>query len=167
VSDEKGNFTATDLAAGNYVVCAQTTTPGLLDPCHWAAAAPNFTLTDDGQTVSGLKIVMAKGAVLMVHLDDPDALLNKSVAGPVDFDCAVHVVTSKGIHHIAAIQANNATGRDHAITIPYGAPVTVKIMAAHLMIADKSGSSIPSPGASIIAAPGAETTISYTITGKK
>jgi hypothetical protein len=167
VSDEKGNFTATDLAAGNYVVCAQTTTPGLLDPCHWAASAPSFTLTDDGQTVSGLKIVMAKGAVLRVHLDDPDALLNKSVAGPVDFDCAVHVVTSKGLHHIAAIQANNATGRDHAITVPYGTPVTVKIMAAHLIIADKSGRSIPSPGASIIAAPGAETTMSYTITGKK
>jgi hypothetical protein len=44
---------------------------------------------------------------------------------------------------------------------------SLKIMAAHLIIADKSGSSIPSPGASIIAAPGAETTISYTITGKK
>src|SRR5579863_3660432 len=68
VSDGSGNFSATSLAAGQYVMCAEATTQGLLDPCHWAVSAPSFTLTD-GQAVSGLSIVMAKGAVLMVHLD--------------------------------------------------------------------------------------------------
>jgi hypothetical protein len=165
VSDGNGNFTATNLPAGQYVMCAEVTTQGLLDPCHWAVSAPSFTLTD-GQPVSGLKIVMAKGAVLTVHLDDPDGLLNKSVAGPVDFDCAVHVVTSKGIHQFAAIQANNARGRDHVITIPYGTPVTLKVVTAHLTITDKSGGPVPAQ-ASITAAPGATLAINYTIKGKK
>ena len=42
VSDGKGNFTATNLAAGQYVMCAEVMTPGLLDPCHWAVSAPSF-----------------------------------------------------------------------------------------------------------------------------
>lgn len=122
----------------------------------------------DGQTVSGLKIVMAKGTVLTVHLDDPSGLLNKSVTGPVDFDCVVHLVTSKRIHYFAAFQANNARGRDNVTTIPYGAPVTVKIVAAHLTIADNSGSPVPSQGVSITATPGAAlVAVDYTITGTK
>src|SRR5712692_3293707 len=79
VADVSGSFRADNLAPGQYIACAETTAPGFLDPCHWAASAPGFTVSA-GQTTSGVKIVMAKGAALRVHVDDPRRLL-KPTAG--------------------------------------------------------------------------------------
>ena len=62
--DSAGNFKIATLAPGSYVACASTATPGYLDPCHWAASAPTFTITA-GQPIVGVKIVLAKGAVVV------------------------------------------------------------------------------------------------------
>ena len=40
VTNSLGIFSLASLEPGEYVACAETTTPGLLDPCHWASAAP-------------------------------------------------------------------------------------------------------------------------------
>jgi hypothetical protein len=161
-----GSFQAEGLAPGQYIACAEVAAPGLLDPCHWAAAAPNFTVTA-GQTTSGVKIVMAKGSILQVHVNDPLQLLGPAT-GPVDLNFEVHVVTSKGIHYSAPIQASTATGRDHAITIPFGAAVTLRVLSAHLAVSDQSGSPFPPLGTAVPASAGATLpTVELTVTGRK
>jgi hypothetical protein len=136
-ADARGSFQTDGLAPGQYIACAETTAPGLLDPCHWAASAPNFTVSA-GQTISGVSIVMAKGAVVRIHINDPQRLL-KPVAGVADFDFQIHVVTGKGIHYSAPIQLSNPGGRDHAITIPFSTAVRLQVFAAHLNVNDNSG----------------------------
>jgi hypothetical protein len=68
-----GSFTLGNLSGGSYALCAQTTVSGWLDPCHFAAVVPQVNL-DQGRSLSGVRIVMAKGAILQVRIDDPGAV---------------------------------------------------------------------------------------------
>jgi len=166
VADARGSFSADGLAPGQYIACAETTEQGLLDPCHWAAYAPGFMLSA-GQTASGVKVVMAKGPVLQIHIDDPLKLL-KAVTGPVDFDFEIHVVTGKGLNYSAPIQSSTAAGRDHAITIPFDSPVTLRVMSAHLAVNDQSGKPISPLGTTInVSAGTTPAVVELTVTGKK
>jgi len=115
----------------------------------------------------GHKIVMAKGAVLRVHIDDPQKLL-KQVTGPVDFDFEVHILTGKGLHYSAPIQSSIAGGRDHAITIPFGCPVTLRTAGAHFVVNDASGKPLSAEGMAInVPAGTVPSTIGLAIAGNK
>ena len=131
-SDSSGAFSVGNLPPGQYIVCAEAPTQGLLDPCLWAASAPTFTVAA-GQSTAAVNVVLARGAILPIHIDDPMALLTP-VAGPVDFNLQVHIVTSKGLHYMARIQSSTAVSRDLAMTIPFGTPVTVLVQSAHLTV---------------------------------
>jgi len=165
-ADLSGQFTATALPPGQYVACAEALTPGLLNPCTWTTSAPTFTV-NAGQTTAGVKIVMAKGAVLPVHVNDPLGLL-KTVTGQVDFDLEVHVVTPNGAHYGAPIEAQTLSGRDYAIAIPFGAGVAVRVLSAHFTVTDQSGNAVAPAGTSVTAPVGtAPQQIVYTVTGQK
>lgn len=165
-ADATGTFHADGLAPDRYIACAEALTPGYLDPCHWSTSAPAFTVSA-GQTTSGVKIVMAKGSVLRVHVDDPQQLL-KPVAGPVDLDFEIHVVTSRGVRYSAPIQSSTALGRDHAITIPFDTSVSVRVLAAHLAVNDQSGKLFAALGTSVNVPTGTTpSVIGLIVTGKK
>jgi hypothetical protein len=165
-SDSSGQFGAAALPPGQYVACAEASTPGLLNPCSWATSAPTFTV-NAGQTTAGVKIVMLKGTVLPIHVNDPLGLL-KTVAGPVDFDLEIHVVTPNGAHYGAPIQAQTSSGRDYAIAIPFGAGVAVRVLSADFTVTDQSGNAVVPAGASVTVPVGAAPQqISYTVTGQK
>ena len=160
-----GTFHADSLAPGQHMACAEASTPGYLDPCHWSASAPNSVSA--GQTTSGVKIAMARGSVLRVHVDDPQQLL-KPVVGPVDLDFEVHVVTSKGVHYSAPIQSSTAVGRDHVITIPFDSPVSLRVLSAHFTVNDQLGKSFAPAGTSVSVPAGTSpAAIGVTVTGKK
>ena len=165
-ADANGTFHADSLAPGQYIACAEASTPGYLDPCHWSASAPTFTVSA-GQTTPNGRIVMVKGSVLRVHIDDPQQLL-KPVVGPVDLDFEVHVVTSKGVHYSAPIQSSTAVGRDHVITIPFDSPVSLRVLSAHFTVNDQLGKSFAPAGTSVgVPAGTSPAAIGVTVTGKK
>jgi hypothetical protein len=141
-----GHFTAF-LPAGNYVACGQAATQGFLDPCHFGASTPTFSVAK-GQIVSGVKIVMAKGAVLPIHIDDAQGLL-AAATGVIAPDCRVQMVTSHGYRYDAVIVAQSATGRDHQITVPFGGQVTLQVIAPHLIVNDDSGQPVSAAGKSV------------------
>jgi len=165
-SDLSGQFSATALPPGQYIACAEALTPGLLNPCSWTTSAPTFTV-NAGQTATGVNIVMAKGAVLPIHVNDPLGLL-KTVTGPVDFDLEIHVVTPNGAHYGAPIQAQTSAGRDYAIAIPFGTGVAVRVLSAHFTVTDQSGNAVVPAGASVTVPVGTTAQqILYTVTGQK
>jgi hypothetical protein len=107
------------------------------------------------------------GAVLTIQLADPGGLLTPAT-GPIDFKCQIHIVTSRGIHYAAPIQSSAVGGRSHAITIPYGTPVALQVLAPHLVLNDSSGNPVPAAGAPISAAAGTvPATINYVVAGTK
>jgi len=160
-----GQFSAF-LPPGNYVACAETSTPGLLDPCHFGSSAPTFSVTK-GQILTGVKVVMAKGAVVPIHIADPNGLL-MAPSGVIAPDCRVQVVTAKGYRYEAPITAHDATSRDHTITLPFGATVTVQVISPHLTVTDSTGKAVSSAGAStVIPSGGSPGTFTFTVSGAK
>jgi len=167
VTDSQGAFSISGIPPGTYIACAEVSTPGLLDPCHWATSAPGVTVSA-GQTVTGVTVTMARGAVLNVHIDDPQALLKPVPASQTDFDLQIHVITRKGIHYSSPVQTSNGAGRDHAVTIPFGTPVTLSVVSPHLVVNDQNGKPVSSAGTSIAASEGSTpSTVNYTVTGRK
>ena len=165
-ADASGIFKVTGLPEGQYVACAETATPGLLDPCHWGTSAPTFTVTA-GQTANNIRITMLKGAVLAIRLNDPLALL-KSPNGAVDSNCQFHVVTQKGHHYGAVITAQNTNSRDHAITVPSGSALSLQVISPHLVVNDGSGKPVPPGGIEINIAAGANTTqMNFSVAGSR
>ena len=164
-TNKQGQFLAF-LPPGNYVACAQSTTPGILDPCQFATSAPTFTVVKS-QIVSGVKVAMATGAVLTVHINDPNQLL-APVTGPLAADCHVQVVTAQGRRYEAIIADSTSTSRDHVITIPFGAAYTLQVISPKLVINDSSGNPVPSAGASLATPANANPgVVTYAVSGVK
>ena len=154
------------LPPGSYVACAETNTPGFLDPCHFGTSAPTFTLAK-GQILEGVDLVMAKGAILSIQVNDPNGLL-KAPAGVVAPDCHIKVITAKGYRYEAPITASSATGRSHTITVPFGAAITVLVISPNLIVTDSTGKPTSSAGASTaIPAAVSPGVLSYTVSGIK
>lgn len=167
VASSQGTFSVGALSPGEYIVCAEVSTPGLLDPCHWAASAPTATVAA-GETTSGVTVTMAAGAVVPIHISDPLAMLTPVSGSQMSFDLQVHAVTSKGLHYIAETQASSAVSRDLAITIPFGAAITLQVRSLHLIVNDQTGNPVPSAGAGISVAAGAvPSAVTYVIAGSK
>jgi hypothetical protein len=165
-SDSTGNFHADGLVPAQYILCAEASAPGLLDPCHWSTSAPTVNL-GAGQALSGLKIIMSKGSIIRVHVDDPQRLL-KPVATAVDMDFQIHVVTTKGIHYFAPVLSSTGIGREHAITVPFNTPVNIRVLSPHLNVNDQSGKPFAAAGTSVnVPAGTTPSVVTFTITGKK
>ncbi len=165
-SDSDGNFRASGLAPAQYILCAKAPNPGLLDPCHWSTSAPTVTVSA-AQPTSGVKITMPKGAILQVHIDDPQRLL-KPVATGADSDLAVHIVTAKGIHYSAPILSNNGVGREHKITVPFDTAVNLRVLSSRLNVNEQSGKLVALTGAAVnVPAGTTPSVVNFTVTGKK
>jgi hypothetical protein len=165
-SDSSGAFSVGNLPPGQYIACAEAPAPGLLDPCLWAASAPSFAVTA-GQSTTAVNVVLSRGAILPIHIDDPMALLTL-VTGPVDFKLQVHIVTSKGLHYMARIQSSAAGSRNLAMTIPFGTRVTVLVRSAHLTVNNtQPGAPAAALGTSVTVPAGTSAaTINYVVAGQ-
>jgi hypothetical protein len=165
MSDNTGAFVVPSLPPGNYVACAEPLTPGLLDPCQWGTSAPEFTVTS-GQTTTGVQIEVARGAVIPIHINDPQQLLQPVLGGRTDPNLRIHLVTARGFHYEAPIVAQAAGGRDHAATVPYGAAFSLLVLTPRLTVSDATGKPAVSASAvTAVTAGAAPSTVVYTITG--
>jgi len=139
VDPKLGQFSLT-LPAGSYIACGQTTTAGLLDPCHWSSAPPGFTVTA-GQTAS-VTVSLGRGTVVSIHVNDPGNNL-KNVSGPIDPECRIRFVNAKGFPHEAIIvnRSGNvsASGRDYSITLPLNTALQLNVVSPHLNVNDQTG----------------------------
>lgn len=167
-TDANGQFTAF-LKSGNYVACAQIAATGLLDACQWKGSALPFSVKP-GHTATNLQIVMDRGAVVTVHLNDPQQLLSQA-KGPIDLSCRVQVVTPKGVHFDAAIVNRTSTGRDHAISVPFGSALSLQLACPHLAMSDGFGNAVSSaamnnPGQTVmVPAAASPAALTFAVTG--
>jgi hypothetical protein len=163
-TDSNGQFVAF-LPAGTYIACGETATQGLLDPCRWSTSAPTFTIKS--QTTVETQIVMAKGAVVPVHVNDPSQLL-PPVTSAVQAECRFQMVTAAGRRYDAIIVAHTSTSRDHAITIPFGTPLSLQVACPQFAINDSTGKPAAAAGVATLAPAGSTVaTLSYTVSGVK
>ncbi len=167
-ADANGIFQVPVLPAGQYIACAESAAPGLLDPCHWSASAPTFTV-DAAKGIAPLVVTMTRGAIIPIHVSDPLTLLQPMTPSSASMDLQVHVVTNKGLHLNAPVQASSAVGRDYAATVPFGAAITLRVMASpNLKVNDQSGNPIDAAGTSVMPVSGASpVAVEYVVAGTK
>ena len=165
-ADEKGVFQIDSLRAGRYVVCVTPISQGLLDSCKWSKTGTEV-MVSGGQTLTGIKIVLLRGAVLAIHLDDPGKLL-KAANGQIDWSCQIHAITDRGIHHNIQIQNTTGSGRDHAITVPFETKLAIRAFAKDVSVTDPVGALLQSHGTMFsIPAGSTPTTITFQVSAKK
>ena len=167
-ADSKGAFSIPNLAGGLYVLCAQAATSGWLDPCHWAAAPPVVALST-GSTVSGQKIVLAKGAVVQVRINDPTKLLSASSA-VVTHDVEVLAFTSNKAYYYAHVASANAVGRTYEVTVPFALQHTLIVRSQQFALQDSKGAAVSAAGftapVQVASSAVAASQFAFTITGK-
>jgi hypothetical protein len=168
LADAKGAFSISNLPGGLYVLCAQTATSGWLDPCHWAAAPPVVALST-GSTVSGQKIVLTKGAVVQVQINDPTKLLSTSLAA-VTHDVEVLALTSNKAYYYAHVTSTNAVGRTYELTVPFALQHTLIVRSQQFALQDSKGAAVSAAGftapVQVASSAVAAAQFAFTITGK-
>jgi len=139
-----GTFTIPNLPAGPYVLCAQTTVAGWLDPCQWSASITLVSL-NAGQNLAGQKVVMASGAILQIRINDPSKFLAPAAAA-VAHDVDVLALASNKAYYYARISSSDANGRTHVLTLPFGVPHTLIVRSGQFTLADAKGAPISATG---------------------
>ncbi len=164
-ADANGKFSVQAMPPGEYVACAEAIAPGLLNPCLWAASAPAFTVTA-GNVTANVDITMTRGAVVPIHVNDPQSLLQPVAGSSSARDFQVHAVTGKGLHYRASVRDSSVNSRDLAVTIPFGAAVTLQVLTTHLKVNDRNGNPVSKSGSSLTVASGdSPATMEFTIVG--
>jgi len=105
-------FLVCRLPAGAYILCAQTLVAGWLDPCHWSANVPVVNLAA-GQNLIGQTVVMTKGAVFQIRINDPSKALSTQL-GPIPQDVEVIALGSNNAYYNARVASTDAGGRKPA-----------------------------------------------------
>jgi hypothetical protein len=137
-------FLINGLPAGTYVLCVETTIPGWLDPCHWSTDLPAITLTS-GQKLTNHQVVMAKGAVVQIRVNDPSKLLTQK-PGAIAHDVQVMAAASNNAYYHARIVSIDAGGRNHEVTLPFDAQHTLIVRSQQFTLTDAVGASVSASG---------------------
>ena len=73
-TDGNGNFQATSVPAGNYLLCIEKLNSPLLDPCSWSTPIKvNNLQATEQRSVGNLSVQL--GTLVQINVSDPSALL--------------------------------------------------------------------------------------------
>jgi hypothetical protein len=146
-TDAGGNYAATGLPPGNYIVCATLTGQPLLDPCQWAAS-PKVRV--EGGVVSRLNIQVRQGVFLNVRLNDPQSLLSaSSVAALSAPRLILGVMFGNGAFLPARKVGTDAAGQNYQIAVPTATDLQLWLHSRFVSLTDVQGKSLPVAGAAI------------------
>jgi hypothetical protein len=137
-----GTFRFSNLRPGLYVVCAQAAQAGFVDACLWQDRSALKIPLLPGQAQAAIVVPVQHGYTLKIHVNDPHGLLAAPASAIDGKALSVLVIGPSKLAQRAPIVAKTATGRDHAIVIPYNTPHTVVVHSATFVLKDASGKSI-------------------------
>ncbi len=146
-SDANGAFSVPDLPVGEYQLCAEVPSGPYLDPCKWSVAQRTTVLAGSIATPT---IVLKKGVVLKVRVNDPPGLLP-----PVKEDLfrPLHLIVGVVFGEGAFLRATNtgvdAAGRDYQMSVPADIPLKLWVFSRHVTLADSGGLPVDNSGAKI------------------
>jgi len=164
-SGADGSFRFSGLKAATYKMCVE---PGgvWLNPCEWGLNPPILTLSNQ-QTASSANVVLTKGALITIKINDPGQCLAKNEGAAPGAHLLIGVPTAAFSFHAASIESQNTAGRTYQAVIPFNYPAVVIIRSPYFHLSNASGVALPA-GATvpITAASGqAPSPLTFTVTG--
>jgi hypothetical protein len=111
-----GSFTVQGLNAGPFIICADGSALGLLDPCEWGS--PTVVSVPSGTAVVSTSTQLQLGATVSIRVDDPALLLYASVAAsqPHPF-LDMGVWSADGHFHHARRISSDSTGYNFTLVV--------------------------------------------------
>ena len=142
-TDAAGAYAATQLPAGNYVLCVNA--PGYLASCDWAAS--HRAAIADGQQLDIGTVTLAKAATITIRLEDPLHLVQAParMAPPL----ALGIVGGGRKFHPARQVSSDSTSRTFQVDVPYATQLNVWFQSPVYRVADSAGSPLNSAGAQL------------------
>lgn len=159
-TDAAGTYHVPSLAAGRYDICVEA--PGHLTTCEWEQWGRANVAA--GAAAEHRKLVLTKGAVVSVRINDPKRLVRSSDALPL-----VGVRDQWRRMHAARRGGNQGDTYLFEMEAPYSVPLTLVLHSARFTMADSQGVAVSPAGADVIfqvPAGAVAPTFTFTITGE-
>jgi hypothetical protein len=149
VSAADGTFNIPNLPAGTYVLCGRPKGRGYLDPCIWSTDPPKVSVTA-GQATANTKLVLAKGAVIDVRVNDPSQVLGAAaLPNATGALVLLEAMTPRGPLEPLVINAKDTLGMDLQTTIPFNTQIAISVTGNQVKLTDSAGK-VVNPSASSI-----------------
>lgn len=148
VSDEAGLFTASGLIDGSYQLCIQATQGTWLNPCEWGRQPPTLTISS-GQPTAALGVVLKKGAIVPVQVDDPGQFLSLHEGATPGAHLLLGVGNDAFSFRLATPMSASATGRNYQIIIPFDVPEKLVVFSSFFKLSDATGLALPGAATAI------------------
>jgi hypothetical protein len=163
-----GAFQFDLLPTGQYTLCAQAPSGNWLASCDWGGVPTSATVVV-AQGPASATIVLKKGAVVPISVNDPQQLLAQNEGITPGAHLLLGVASPSLIFHVASITAQNSSGRSYATTIPFGAAANLVVASSFFALADATGTALASASTVPISAPSGQTppTITLSVTGHR
>ena len=140
-----GAFSAAGLATGQYAVCVQDPTAGVIDPCLWSDSRTTVGVTA-GSLSSGLVVRVKKASIVSVRLNDTVQALVQRPGDPSPPHVLVGAFDSRGIFHPANEIQKDATSISYRIPIPVDSPIRVIVSSAQVKLTSSTDAPLPAQG---------------------
>lgn len=132
-----GTLRFEQLPAGSYLVCAQAPRNQWLGSCDWGAK-PQIVSVAAGVT-GNLSVVLRKGALVPIRVDDPNRTLSQSQAKGL----LVGVGGDDKLFRPAVLLSEDAGGRTYESLIPFDFPVKLVLASPSFQLANEQGTPLP------------------------
>ena len=145
-SKADGTFSLSGVPAGTYRICVDAPQANVLDPCLWSATQQTWTVTAS-QAVTGVAIAVQTGAMLRVHVNDPQAALPQAQGGIHGNALTIAVETDRKQHLNlrqlpAASAVASASGFDDYLIVPFDETLTLVTESASVALSDQNGKAL-------------------------
>ncbi len=137
VSDASGSFTFSGVDNGLYRLCAQVSVGAWLDPCDWGLPLTTATLSLS-QTATNVTLVMKKGAVVTVRIDDPGQLVSPTGTLTKGGYLLLGVTSDSSFFHTLPLLSTDSTGRNYQLVVPFDTAVKF-VISSSLRFVNASG----------------------------
>jgi hypothetical protein len=135
VTASDGSFQLTSLPAGPYVLCAQVTAGGYLDPCQWTATPPAATVAAAQVSVN---ITLPKGSIVKVRMQDANRQMSQKTKDGRQPHLLIGLPTPRGFSP-AHLTHQDSAGSDFEVTVPFDTNLTMHVVSRDLKLGDGRG----------------------------
>ena len=138
-----GGFQLPAQVDGAYQMCAQVPGSVWLNPCEWALVSPISVSLSGGQVSASPTVVLPKGALVTVQVNDPKGFLLAN-AGAQGALLLIGVSTDSRYFKTATLISENASGRTYQILVPFGRSIDLSVTSGLFQLTDSTDTSLPS-----------------------
>jgi hypothetical protein len=138
MSGPDGTFRFEELAEGRYTVCGQMLGSQWLNPCDWGKPPAPFWIPAASQTTK-VSLVMVKGAVVPIRIDDPAQILLSTEAKTSGAHLLIGTGNDAFFFLPATLKSQDSTGRNLESVIPVDVPMTLVVSSSFYQLVDAKG----------------------------